>query len=83
MSAEIFNPNPTIFITTKLRSPSAFSKGNSLWLDDGDDSDLEERRDDSPEIEDIDREEIFGSFVYFFLIYANINTSFRTHPIDF
>lgn len=83
MSAEIFNPNPTIFITTKSRSPSTFSKGNSLWLDDGDDSDLEERREDSPEIEDIDREEIFGSFVYFFLIYANINTSFRTHPIDF
>ena len=74
MSTEVFNPNPTIFITAKSRSPSTFSKGNSLWLDDGDDSDLEERREDSPESEDIDREEIFGGFVYFSLVYFKINT---------
>lgn len=60
MSSEIFNPNPTVFLTTKSRTTAAFSKGNSLWLDDDENSDSEEGGEESFDVEDIDREEIFG-----------------------
>ena len=60
MSSEVFNPNPTIFVSTKTRTATAFSKKNSLWLAEEETSDV----DDSEllsDIEDIDQEEIFGN----------------------
>lgn len=64
MSSEIFNPNPTVFVTSKSVRPALqFAKANSLWLDDP-----EDERDDYSDEEDgkegeaeaIDQDEIFG-----------------------
>ncbi|KAI0792821.1 hypothetical protein C8Q75DRAFT_751584 [Abortiporus biennis] len=56
MSAEIFNPNPTIFATTK--SKTTYAKPSSLWLDESDESD-EDELDGNNEREEIDQDEIF------------------------
>jgi len=58
MSAEAYNPNPTIFAPTKAaRAAPSYAKANSLWLDDGAQDDPE--LDDSPDVEQIDQDEIF------------------------
>ncbi|KAH9934962.1 uncharacterized protein B0H18DRAFT_1114781 [Fomitopsis serialis] len=58
MSGEVFNPNPTVFATTKsARSLPPGVRLNSLWLDDGEHRD--EELDDSNETEAIDQDEIF------------------------
>ena len=58
---EIYNPNPTIFVPTRLSKASHHAKAHSLWLDD-DDSDRERAaEDDSDAIEAIDQDEIFGA----------------------
>ncbi|PSR81924.1 hypothetical protein PHLCEN_2v6219 [Hermanssonia centrifuga] len=55
---ESFNPNPTIFVTSKHRA-THFAKPHSLWLDEeGSDNDLE-TEDESNDIEEIDQDEIF------------------------
>ena len=60
MSSEIFNPNPTVFTTSRSKSTHAFCKGNSLWLDNHDDEPLD--FEDSQEVlEEIDQDEVFGS----------------------
>ena len=60
MSAEVFNPNPTIFAPTKARKATyASSKPHSLWIDDGEQTD-EEEYDQSDAAEVIDQDEIFG-----------------------
>ncbi len=57
---ESFNPNPTIFVTSKHRA-THFAKPHSLWLDEeGSDNDLE-TEDESNDIEEIDQDEIFGT----------------------
>jgi hypothetical protein len=54
MSSEVFNPNPTIFVTpnTSTRRPAR----NTLWMTDSDDSSYES----DDEIEPIDGDEVFG-----------------------
>ena len=60
MSGEIFNPNPTVFATTRsTRSLPPGARLESLWLDDGENRD--EELDDSNEYEAIDQDEIFGT----------------------
>lgn len=56
---EVFNPNPTVFLTAKTRQ-SQFAKPHSLWLDDPD-SDRDTPEDDSNDVEQIDQDEIFGA----------------------
>ncbi|KAF7791292.1 hypothetical protein EIP86_002306 [Pleurotus ostreatoroseus] len=56
---EVFNPNPTVFITSKAHKAAQFAKPHSLWLEEHD-SDLEqEYEDDENEVEAIDQDEIF------------------------
>ncbi len=58
---EVFNPNPTIFATSKANKAAHFAKPHSLWLEE-EDSDLEqEYEDNSDEVEAIDQDEIFGA----------------------
>ncbi|KAI1784045.1 hypothetical protein LXA43DRAFT_902356 [Ganoderma leucocontextum] len=61
MSAEVFNPNPTIFAPLKAKKTAhAYAKPNSIWLDDGDrPDDDEDDFDQSDEPEAIDQDEIF------------------------
>lgn len=62
MSAEVFNPNPTIFVTSKARKQAyATLKPHSLWLDDrvGNEEDEYDQSDEAQEV--IDQDEIFGT----------------------
>ena len=62
MSAEVFNPNPTIFAPLKAKKTAhTYAKPNSIWLDDGEraDEDLDDF-DQSDDAEAIDQDEIFG-----------------------
>jgi len=56
MPPEIFNPNPTIFRTEKVSS-SRLAQKKSLWIDDEEDTDIDE---ENNEVEAIDQDEIFG-----------------------
>ena len=72
MSTEAFNPNPTIFVTSKAKkSAHSYAKPHSLWLDDG-----EEREDDeydqSDEPEAIDQDEIFGASLVFVCVRTSL-----------
>ena len=58
---EVFNPNPTVFVTTRSSKASHFSKPHSLWLDDADSDREHDEDDESNEIEAIDQDEIFGT----------------------
>lgn len=61
MSTEVFNPNPTIFVTSKARKQTYASvKPHSLWLDDREGNE-EDEYDQSDEAEVIDQDEIFGT----------------------
>ena len=60
MSAEVFNPNPTIFAPAKAKKTAhAYARANSIWLEDGERTD-EDDFDQSDEPEAIDQDEIFG-----------------------
>ena len=59
MSAQVFNPNPIVFSTSKAQRTTEISP-HSLWLND--DDQLQVESDDS--VEPIDQEEIFGMRVY-------------------
>lgn len=64
MSSEIFNPNPTVFVTNKPTRPALqFAKPNSLWLNDPEAEQESDDEDDtqSDEAEAIDQDEIFGT----------------------
>ena len=64
MSAEVFNPNPTIFAPLKAKKAAyTYAKPNSIWLDDGERADEEEEDDfdQSDDLEAIDQDEIFGT----------------------
>lgn len=78
MSAEIFNPNPTVFAPTKSRSVAAFSKANSLWLAEEETSDGDEHSEEMYDIEDIDQEEIFGNLILSFLS-TSLLTAYQFH----
>lgn len=68
MATEVFNPNPTIFATTKAKkSAHAFAKPHSLWLDDAElRGDGDDEYDQSDEPEAIDQDEIFGACPVFY-----------------
>lgn len=55
MDAQIFNANPTIYVSRKSARKSRFETGQSLWVDDDED------RSDSTDIEPIDQDEIYGN----------------------
>ena len=57
---EVFNPNPTVFITSKLHKAAQFAKPHSLWLEEQDSYLEQEYEDDENEVEAIDQDEIFG-----------------------
>jgi hypothetical protein len=65
MPAEIFNPNPVVFSTSKAQRRTEVSP-HSLWLTD--DSQKEVEPDDS--VEPIDQEEIFGIGGFWLLPFA-------------
>ena len=65
MLTEIFNPNPTVFSTTKAQRRFELSP-HSLWV--GDDAQNEIEPDNS--VEPIDQEEIFGNHLLYNLIYC-------------
>lgn len=56
MDAQIFNANPTIYLSRKSARKSRFEAGQSLWVDDDD-----EDRSSITDIEPIDQDEIFGN----------------------
>lgn len=56
MTAQIFNTNPTIYLSRKSARKSRFEAGQSLWVDDED-----EDRSNSTDVEPIDQDEIFGN----------------------
>lgn len=61
MPAEIYNANPTVFVTGKPSGHSSL-KPQSLWMGENDST-----LDDDSEVEEIDSDEIFGTcslFVY-------------------
>ncbi|KAK7449610.1 Protein ae7 [Stygiomarasmius scandens] len=62
MPSEIFNPNPTIFRTEKVSS-SRLAQKKSLWIDDEEDTDIDE---ENNEIEAIDQDEIFDLIRYIY-----------------
>ena len=61
MSAQVFNPNPIVFSTSKAQRTTEISP-HSLWVNDLDDDQLQVESDNS--LEPIDQEEIFGMRVY-------------------
>jgi len=54
MDAQIFNANPTIYVSRKSARKSRFDAGQSLWVDDDD-----EDRSSTTDAEPIDQDEIF------------------------
>ena len=62
MSAEIFNPNPTVFAPGKTSRAHAYARGNSLWLNDGAVSE-DGAEDESGAVDAIDADVIFGACV--------------------
>jgi len=54
MDAQIFNANPTIYVSRKSARKSRFDAGQSLWVDDDD-----EDRSSTTDAETIDQDEIF------------------------
>ena len=71
MLTEIFNPNPTVFSTTKAQRRFELSP-HSLWV--GDDAQDEFEPDNS--VEPIDQEEIFGNHLLYNLIYSALTLTF-------
>lgn len=55
MPAEIYNANPTVFVTGKPSGHSSL-KTQSLWMGENDST-----LDDDSEVEEIDSDEIFGT----------------------
>ena len=56
MAMQIFNANPTIYVSRKSSRKSRFETGQSLWVDDDN-----EDRSISTDVEPIDQDEIFGN----------------------
>ena len=87
MSAEVFNPNPTIFAPLKAKKTThAYAKPNSIWLDDGERADEDEYDfDQSDDPETIDQDEIFGTSTDYPHIHrlAADNHPHRTHSVNF
>lgn len=62
MPGEIFNANPTIYAPSKPHTRSSdLDKGQSLWI-----GDAHHEEDDSDEIEPIDQDEVFGTYLWTF-----------------
>ena len=57
MNAQVFNANPTVYVSRKPARKSRFEAGQSLWVDDDD-----EDRTSTADVEPIDQDEIFGNF---------------------
>ncbi|KAF8431745.1 FAM96B protein [Boletus edulis BED1] len=57
MNAQMFNANPTIYVSQKSSRKSRFEAGQSLWVDDDDYDD--EERSSHADVEPIDQDEIF------------------------
>ncbi|THV07991.1 hypothetical protein K435DRAFT_741528 [Dendrothele bispora CBS 962.96] len=60
MPGEVFNPNPTIFRTEKPSS-SRLAQKRSLWIDEEENTDIDEDNDD---VEAIDQDEVFDLIRY-------------------
>lgn len=58
MNTQIFNANPTVYVSRKAARRSRFETGQSLWVDADDDEDGSGNDDD---VEPIDQDEIFGN----------------------
>lgn len=58
MTAEIFNPNPVVFSTSKSSARKLDASFHSLWMDDTNQFD-----DERDEAEPIDQNEIFGTVI--------------------
>jgi len=56
MNTQIFNANPTVYVSRKATRKSRFETGQSLWVDADDDNDGSSNDDD---VEPIDQDEIF------------------------
>lgn len=55
MDGQIFNANPTIYVSRKSARKSRFETGQSLWVDDDEDSSS------NTDAEPIDQNEVFGN----------------------
>ncbi|KAG8217250.1 hypothetical protein J3R82DRAFT_5341 [Butyriboletus roseoflavus] len=55
MDGQIFNANPTIYVSRKSARKSRFETGRSLWVDDDEDNSS------STDVEPIDQDEVFGN----------------------
>jgi hypothetical protein len=77
MDAQIFNANPTIYVSRKPARKSRFEAGQSLWVDDDD-----EDRSSTTDIEPIDQDEIFGNSARTDRVKLRVDSLLRAYKVD-